>query len=147
MRLDDLIDALQAHSLFRSVEVEALRLLAFSATRRSVRGGDVLFRKGEAGDGAYLVLTGEVTLDAADNGAPSGKVVGPGALIGQSALFASIERPITALCRGNGSVLFLSRDLMTKVLEAHPASASAIANALSHQAKGLADQLSRLRMV
>lgn len=143
MRLDDVIELLRSIPLFRPVDPEALRLLAFSAVRRQLRAGDILFRRGDAADGGYLVLAGEIVLDSADDGSPSPHVFGPGTLIGQTAMFALVERPATAIARDNAVVLVFSRELMLKVLDAHPESAAVIRDALAAQARDFAARVTR----
>jgi CRP-like cAMP-binding protein len=143
MRLDDVIEILRAIPLFRPVDPEALRLLAFSAVRRQLRAGDILFRRGEAADGGLLVVSGEIVLDQADDGSPSPHVFGPGTLIGQLAMFAPVERPATALARDAAVVLVFTRDLMLKVLDAHPESASVLRDALAGQVRDFSARMGR----
>lgn len=143
MRLEDSLALLRALPLFAHVGAEALRLLAFSATTRSYRAGDTLFRRGEAADGALLIAEGQVVLDRADNGGPSDHVFGLGTLLGQNALFARIERPTTAVARTNVTVLVIPRDLMLRVLDANPESAAALRAALARQAAELARTVER----
>jgi CRP-like cAMP-binding protein len=144
MRLDDVIQHLKALPLFQRVETEALRLLAFSATRRQLRAGDMLFRRGDMADGGFLVLSGEIVLDRTDSGAPSPHVFGSGTLIGQMAMFAPVERPATAIARDAAIVLVFSRELMLRVLEAHPASAAIIRDHIAEDARRLAVKLQGL---
>lgn len=143
MRLDDVIDILKSIQLFRQVDPEALRLLAFSAVRRQLRPGDILFRRGEAAEGGFLVISGEVVLDQADNGSPSPHVFGAGALIGQLAMFAPLQRPATAIARDAAVVLVFSRDLMLKVLDARPESAAVLRDALARQIRDFAGRVER----
>ena len=143
MRLDDVIDLLKALPLFRNVDPEALRLLAFSAVRRQLRAGDILFRRGDAAEGGYLVISGEIVLDQADNGSPSSLVFGPGALIGQMALFTLLQRPATAIARDVSAVLVFSRELMLKVLDAHPRAAVQLKEALSREVRDFAERTRR----
>lgn len=144
MKLDDVVHVLKALPLFRKVEPEALRVLVFSATRRQLRAGEALFRRGDYSDGGFLVLEGEVVLDPNDDGAPSRHIFGPGTLIGQSALFAPVERPATALARMAGSVLVFPRDLMLRVIDNYPQSALAMREALAEETRALAGRLDRL---
>ncbi|MCA0417102.1 MAG: cyclic nucleotide-binding domain-containing protein [Proteobacteria bacterium] len=144
MRLDEIIALLARIPIFEAVDPEALRLLAFSAVRRQLRPGDILFRRNDYSDGGYLVVEGEIVLDMADSGAPSPHVFGPGALIGQSALFAQGQRPATAIARGQTTVLVFSRELMMKVLDAHPESAAVLRDALVREAREMAARLRRL---
>ena len=144
MRLDELIVMLRDLPIFESVDPEALRLLAFSAIRKQLRPGDILFRRGDPADGGFLILSGDIVLDRSDDGAPSPHVFGPGSLIGQLALVAPIQRPATAVVRDGATVMYLSRDLMTKVLEAHPGSAVAIRAYIAKQGRQLAERLTRI---
>ena len=146
MRLDDVIEILKALPLFRGVDSEALRLLGFSAIRRQLRPGDILFRRGDPSEGAFLVLSGEIVLDRQDDGSPSPFVFGPGTLIGQTALFALIERPATAIARDATSLLLFTRDLMFKVLDAHPRAAQQVQAALAAQLKETMDKASRVTL-
>jgi CRP-like cAMP-binding protein len=143
MRLDDIITMLRAIPLLAPVDPEALRLLAFSAVRRQFRAGDILFRRGEAADCGYLVVSGEIVLDRADDGSPSPHVFGAGTLIGQLALFAPIERPATAIARDVAVVFAFSRDLMLKVLDAHPESAARLRDSLATQTRELTMRVAR----
>jgi CRP-like cAMP-binding protein len=144
MRLENSLPLLRAVPLFAEISGEALRLLAFSATTRSYRAGDTLFRRGEGAEGAFLIVEGQVVLDTADNGGPSGHVLGPGTLIGQTALFARVERPATALARSAVTVLAIPRDLMLRVLDADPDSAAKLHASLARQTAELARAVERV---
>lgn len=145
MRLDDVMFILKSIPLFRHVDTEALRILAFSATRRQLRAGDILFRHGDHSDGGFLVIEGEIVLDRLDDGAPSPHSFGPGTLIGQNALFTTIDRPGTAIAREAASVLVFTRELMRKVLDAYPQSAAALQKALAEQARALSVAIAATR--
>jgi CRP-like cAMP-binding protein len=144
MRLEEIIRLLKAIPLFEGVDPDALRLLAFSGVQRQLRPGDMLFRRGETSDGGFLVVSGAVVLDRADDGSPSPHVFGPGTLIGQLALFSVVERPATALAREQSVVIAFSRDLMTRVLDAHPQSATVLRNAIAADIRRLMAQLQRV---
>src|SRR4028119_97520 len=96
MALQHDIAILSRAPLFHLLNRDALRLVAFAAEGRSLRAGDVIFRKGDRSDGGYVVSRGAIALDADENSPSSTFIAGPGALIGQTALFAAIERPATA---------------------------------------------------
>ena len=57
---------------------------------------------------------------------------------------APIQRPATAVVRDSATVMYFSRDLMTKVLEAHPESALAMRNYLARETRQMADRLARI---
>jgi CRP-like cAMP-binding protein len=145
MALNDDIEVLGQAPLFHLLDRDALRLLAFAADHRSLRAGDVLFRKGDRSDGGYVVARGAVALDAAEDGSSPAFIAGPGALIGQTALFARLARPATATAREPSAVLRITPSLMRRVLEEFPSAAAAIEQALADDLAQLTDGLDRVR--
>lgn len=144
MALEDDIAILTSAPLFSLLERDALRLVAFAAESRSLREGDTLFRKGDRSDGGYVVSRGTVVLDSGDDGAAD-FVAGPGALIGQAALFTRIERPATATAREASTVIRVSPSLMRRVLEEFPAAAVAMHEAMTQELVRLTDGLEQVR--
>lgn len=145
MALDRDIEPLLRHELLAVLPREALRLLAFAAESRLVRAGDVLFRKGEAAEEAYLVISGQIALDEKDDGSPAQVIVGPGALIGEMALFTAIQRPATAVARETGSLLKLPRSLMARVLGEFPAAALAVRNEIARRVALMSGEIGDVR--
>ncbi|MDP3257053.1 MAG: cyclic nucleotide-binding domain-containing protein [Bosea sp. (in: a-proteobacteria)] len=145
MALDDDIALLARQPLLGLMERDALRLVAFAAESRILRAGDVLFRVGEPSDGAVLVISGAVALDSREDGQPAQEIVGPGALIGEMALFTAVARPVTAIAREPTQVMRLSRSVMRRVLAESPASAEAVAAAISDRLRGFVEQLSAVQ--
>ena len=142
MALNDDIAFLARQPLLSLMDRDALRLVAFAAESRSLRAGDVLFRRGEGSDGAFLVVSGAVALSREDDGRPAEEIAGPGALIGELALFAALERPATAIAREPTQVMRLPRSVMRRVLGESPDSAEAIAQAIGDRLRGFVGELS-----
>lgn len=145
MALDDDISLLARQPLLSLMERDALRLVAFAAESRILRAGDVLFRAGEPSDGAVLIISGAIALNSREDGQPAEEIAGPGALIGEMALFAAIARPVTAIAREPTQVMRLSRSVMRRVLAESPASAEAVAAAISERLRGFVGQLSAVQ--
>src|SRR3954462_12515371 len=145
MALEDDIGTLSQAPLFCLLNRDALRLVAFASEARSLRAGDVLFRKGDRSDGGYVVRSGAVALDAQDDGSPATFVAGPGALIGQAALFTRIDRPATAMAREPSAVIRVSPSLMRRVLEEFPDAAAAIHDAMKEELTRLTSGLESVR--
>jgi CRP-like cAMP-binding protein len=141
MALDDDMTLLARQPLLSLMERDALRLIAFAAETRILRAGDVLFRVGEPSDGAVLIISGAVALNSREDGGPADEIVGPGALIGEMALFTSVARSVTAIAREPTQVMRLSRSVMRRVLAESPASAEAVAAAISERLRGFVGQL------
>jgi len=145
MALDDDIATLSQAPLFNLLERDALRLVAFASENRTYREGDVLFKKGDRSDGGYVVSRGAVALDAKEDGSPDAFVAGPGALIGQAALFARIERRATAVAREPSAIIRVTPSLMRRVLEEFPDAAAAIQEAMAEELDRLTEGLERVR--
>lgn len=145
MTLADDIGNLARIPLFAELEPEALRLLMVAGETRILRAGDVLFRRGESSDCGYIVLTGSLALDAADNGSPAVQIVGPNTLIGEIALISETERPVTALAREPSTVLKVPRSLFHRVLKEFPASANGVRQTIRTRLSDFTQKLEKLR--
>lgn len=145
MALDDDIAILSEAPLFNLLERDALRLVAFASETRTLRAGDMLFRKGDRSDGGYVVSRGAIALDANDDGSPAAFIAGPGSLIGQAALFTRITRPATATAREPSTVIRVTPSLMRRVLEEFPDAAAAMQNAMADELDRLTQGLERVR--
>jgi CRP-like cAMP-binding protein len=141
MALDTQFDELTRIGLFAALEPEALRELIFGAETRLLRAGDVLYRRGEAADGGYLLATGSIALEAQEPGAPAAKILRPLALLGETALVAATTRPVTALAREPSTVLKISRTLFHQILEKHPTTAARVRQLFKDRLKQFAQGL------
>jgi CRP-like cAMP-binding protein len=128
MGLETDIATLSRVPLFQDLGEEEKRLLAFSATRLELDANQVLFEKGVAADGAFLIVAGRV--DLTDNGEDGSRKMlascGPGTLLGEMALFTDTVRPARAVALLPTSVLGISRVLMRRMLEEYPDAATII---------------------
>ncbi|MGL4439439.1 MAG: cyclic nucleotide-binding domain-containing protein [Bosea sp. (in: a-proteobacteria)] len=145
MALENDIDVLLAQPLLSVMPREALRLIAFAAETRFLRAGDILFRKNETADCAYLLTAGMIALDARDDGSPAMQIAGPGSLLGETALFAEVQRPATAIARETSTVMRLNRSVMARVLGEFPDTAALLHQAISARVQGMAHDLGGVR--
>ncbi|CAM5203443.1 cyclic nucleotide-binding protein [Bosea thiooxidans] len=141
MALDDDMALLGRQPLLSLMERDALRLLAFAAESRILRAGDVVFRAGEPSDGAILVVSGAIAITTQEDGQPAEEIVGPGAMIGELALFTSLPRQVTAIAREPTQVMRLPRSVMRRVLGESPDSAEAIMAAIGDRLRGFVGEL------
>lgn len=126
MTLDDDIANLSRIPLFAFFEPSALRMLALSAEARLLRGGDVLFRRGETSDGGYVLTIGSIALDPYDERGPRSLIIRPWTLIGETALVAPSTRRAAAVAREPATVLKILRPTFHVILEQHPATAARV---------------------
>jgi CRP-like cAMP-binding protein len=128
---------------------EALRIIAISAESRIVRGGDILFREGQAADSAYLVVSGAFSLSR-DRTLRAGKrgaavTVGPGTLLGETALLIETKRPATATATELSSVLRIPRSIFRRTLESYPDAAQRLAQMMQDRVTQTVDGIDAVR--
>lgn len=140
MALDQEIQRLQENPLLALFDPEALRLIAFSSETRLLRGGDALFREGEPSEGGYYVVSGTLVLTSDEDE----QAFGPGALLGEAALFTETERPATATAQGPATVRRIPRHLMRRILEEFPDTAQRLK---AHLAVKVSEVEKRLRRI
>lgn len=145
MSLNDNINILAQLPIFSNLEPEALRLIAFAAETRAFRAGDLLFRQGEISDGGQVLISGAVALDASQNAAKAGKIVGPGALLGELSLLVATKNSATAIARQNTKTLKVSRAMFLRTLEESPVSAGRLKRLFSRQLETFAKELEGAR--
>ncbi|HEY7383556.1 MAG TPA: Crp/Fnr family transcriptional regulator [Beijerinckiaceae bacterium] len=144
MALESDVTILTKAPLFGLLEPEAVRLLAFASETRNLRRDEVLFKKGDRSDGAYIVIRGALALEGGEvNGQPF--IAEPGALVGHMALFLRTPRPATATACDETTVMRISPTLLRRVLEEFPRSAGTLYQSLSEDLAGLTEGLERVR--
>ena len=139
MALDDDIRAFLRIPLFKLMEPEALRLIAFSAETKLLRSGDVLFKEGDISDGGYLVVSGALTA----SGNPHGNI-GAGSLIGEMALISDGPRPVTLTASEPTTVLRITRVLFRRVLEEFPQSAARLRDMIAGRVGSFTQELAAM---
>jgi CRP-like cAMP-binding protein len=142
MALEDDMALLSRVALFRDMDRDALRLLAFSSELRNLRTGDTLFRKDDISEYSFVVASGTVAL--MDNDIVL-SVLGPGTLIGEMALFTETRRPATAVAREPSTLLRLSRQIFRRTLEEYPETALRIAAIMRLRVKRLSVELATVK--
>jgi CRP-like cAMP-binding protein len=145
MALEDDIAVLSRAPLIGQLDMDAIRLIAFAGETRALRAGEMLFKKGERADGAYVVMRGAIALDGREDGSPAVFIAEPGTLIGQTALFLRNARPATATAREASAVMRVSPTLVRRVLEEHPRAAGILHGALVKDLVSLTGGLERVR--
>jgi CRP-like cAMP-binding protein len=143
MLLDD-VELFRPVPLFASLKEEQLKIIAFSARREMAPEGTVLFRSGERADCGYVIRSGSVLLVEDKDGEETERAVfGPGTLVGELALIAEIERPVTAITRADSELITISRELFHRVLNEYPETASAMHAALRDRLRAASSDMRR----
>ncbi|MGH6673911.1 MAG: cyclic nucleotide-binding domain-containing protein [Xanthobacteraceae bacterium] len=142
MTIEDEIAFLSGVPVLGRLGDGALRSLAIAAETHAMEVGEVLFAAGEAADGAYIVQQGTVSLQPASG---AEVVVGPGTLLGESALLTETRRPATATAREPGKALRISRATFLKVLDSYPDAALRLREVLASRTDQWARDMENIR--
>jgi CRP/FNR family transcriptional regulator, cyclic AMP receptor protein len=126
-----------SHPLWDHLTSTATNELLEACEVRSYGAGQVVFRKGDPGDGLYGVLAGCVAVELA---ASSGRKLvlwrlAPGAFFGEVALLDGQGRTAEATARVASELLFLGRDAFRCVLARHPGVGQRLSEHLSGQVR------------
>lgn len=147
MLLDD-VELFRPIPLFAPLKDEQLKIIAFSARRDAVPEGAVLFRAGDRANCGYVIRSGSVLLIEETGGQEVERAVfGPGTLIGELALIADIDRPVTAMTRADSEVITIPRELFHRVMEEYPETAAAMHTALRNRLRAASSDMRRAAMI
>lgn len=145
MALDDDIRLFTQIPVFRLLEPDALRLLAFSAETKLLRAGDVLYASPAQLESGYLVVKGSLAIF--DNrealGEPAKIIQSPG-LVGELAMISQTEQSGSIIAREPTTLLRVSRAMFHRVLNEYPRSAEAVRRMVGERLTSLSSQLASL---
>lgn len=84
--------------------------------------GEVLFRQGDAGESAYVVVSGSVDgrVEFEAGIAPHAFTAGPGALLGEMSLMTGLPRTATLVAADEAELLEIPRDAFVRLLGVRP---------------------------
>jgi CRP-like cAMP-binding protein len=121
---------------------EAVQLVAFSCGKRRLATGEILFSPGETAEEGWFVLSGAIEL-LDEKGA--GRRVGPGVLIGPSALHAPVLRRVEARALEDSVLMRVPRETFRRVLTEFPAAADKVRADLARRTRTLVERLDATR--
>lgn len=146
MSLDSDVNLLGRLSVFADLDQDHLRLLAFSAVRRELKKGEVLFQKDEAADCGYIIASG--VIDFVDETEDEPRVAAScdsGSLIGELALFVETKRPAKAVAAMECDLIELSRALVTRMLIEYPDAAVSVRETLTSRLQSTIGELAAVQ--
>lgn len=136
---------LAALPLFKELGAPALDRLAAATTRRPLKSGERVFRKGDMPTGMYVVIHGEIRL-LARSGTRGERLTGvarAGSSFGEAVMF--LERPavVDAEAATDALVLHVPKEAVFEEIERSPRFARRIIAALSQRIESLVGELDR----
>jgi CRP-like cAMP-binding protein len=105
------VEVLRNIPLFAKVEPAKLKLLAFTSERLEYLAGDELFRQGDYGDAAYIIIEGkaDILVDS-PKGAVKVATLGRNDIIGEIAILCDVPRTATVVAQSPLETLRVSKD-------------------------------------
>jgi CRP-like cAMP-binding protein len=119
--LNDEVDLLRRLSLFAQVERAKLKLLAFTSEQLLFEAGQVLFRQGDVGDAAYVILDGTADVLVCD-GESEIKIgsVEPSSIVGEIAILCDVPRTATVKATSTLKTLQIKKERFWWLLDEFP---------------------------
>ena len=145
MSINEEVDALRRIPLFANLEPSKLKLLAFTSERLTYAKGQTIFRQGDMGDAAFIVLEGQadVMISTADS---QRKVatIGKHSIIGEIAVLCDVPRTATVVAVDKLVTLKISKDLFLRMVREFPQMAVEIMRELARRLDRTNQQLAAL---
>lgn len=147
MSLQQEFELLRKIPMFANIEPAKLKLLAFTSERLSYADGDVLFRQGEPGDSAFLIIKGraDVTIDTEKGPLPVA-TLGDHDFVGEIAILCDVPRTATVTARSDLVALRISKDLFFRLIGEFPEIAKEIMRELADRLLRTNTQLRNMAM-
>jgi CRP-like cAMP-binding protein len=132
MMLKDEAELLRRVPIFAQVAPAKLKLLAFASDRVKYAAGQTLFRQGDPGDAAYVVLSGDADI-LIDTPTGEQKVaeVEPNAIVGEIAILCDVSRTATVKAASPLEALRIKKEHFVQLLSENPGMALEIMRVLA----------------
>ncbi|KQZ50670.1 cyclic nucleotide-binding protein [Rhizobium sp. Root149] len=146
MLLKDEVEMLRRVPLFSKIAPAKLKLLAFASERLNCREGQNLFRQGDPGDAAYVVLSGTADVLVNSNG-DEVKVadVEQNSIVGEIAILCDVSRTATVRATSRLEVLKISKENFLGLMNDFPDMAVEIMRVLADRLNHTTSELTAAR--
>ncbi len=133
--------------LFESADPAALAELEAEADWVSLPSGKLLFRRGDAGDAAYIVVSGRLRVVDDTAGERALNEVGPGETLGEMALLSAERRSATVFAVRDSLLARLPAAAFERLIERHPRVLRRISDLLAERLRRLSAPAGRANAV
>lgn len=146
MALEDDIEFLDRIPTLHLLGKEALRILAISVETIKLARGDILFEEGQPADGGFVVVSGSLVLqNANDRKGEDPMTVRRGTLIGETAMIVETIRPSTAIAAESSALFRIPRVVFVRILEGEPQAATALRRLIGARVSRVMEDLDLVR--
>lgn len=136
MSVDDDVEVLRQIPVFSEIPAGKLKLMAFAAERVSFATGHELFRQGDQGDVAYVVLQGKTDVVIATPSGPRKIVENQyNPIVGEIAMLIDVPRTATVIATEDLVCLKLTKALFFELVAELPRVAVEIIRVLAQHAQ------------
>jgi len=135
-------------SFFRGLSPEALELVASRMVHRTARAGTLLFRKGEAARGVYLLVKGRVEIyrSTSDGREQVLHTETPVQSVAELPVFDGGEYPASGRTTEDSELFFLSLDDFQRLYREHPEIADAVIRNLGRRLRALVGVVEKISL-
>ncbi|MXY38797.1 MAG: cyclic nucleotide-binding domain-containing protein [Rhodospirillaceae bacterium] len=121
MSLNEEVEILRNIPMFANIESSKLKLLAFTSERHAYNEGEYLFREGDEGDSAYIIVEGEAdVIIETDDGPLTVAHFRKNALIGEIAILTDVPRTATVKATTRLDAMVISKELFFRLVMEFP---------------------------
>ncbi len=142
MSLKQEFELLRRVPYFAEIEPAKLKLLAFMSERVAFDAGMRLFRQGDPGDAAYLIIDGEAEVVAET---PAGQLVlatlGANEIVGEMAILGNVPRSATVRAKDRLVTLRISKEPFMRMVREFPSMAVSMMQELAERLASTNNQL------
>jgi CRP-like cAMP-binding protein len=142
MSIDTEVEILRQIPLFANIDPAKLKLMAFASERLTFQNGQSLFRQGDPGDAAYIIVEGtaDILVDT-----PAGPItvatLAKNDIVGEIAILCDVPRTATVTAMGELVTLKITKDLFFRMLTDFPEMGIEIMRVLAHRLEQTTAQL------
>ena len=141
--------ALARSPLLAAIDAEDLQALVRGARARSWKAGQTLFQRGDAGDGIYAIVSGQVkiVIEGLNGAEVIVRQLTTGDVFGELAALDGSSRTATAIAVTEVKALHITNRGFDEWLEAHPRVARPMLAQLAHRLRTTNDQVAEIGLL
>lgn len=142
MSIEQEVEILRRIPMFRKIDPTKLKLLAFTSERLTFRPEQELFRQGDLGDSAFIVVEGEadVLVDTPEGPLAVARLK-RNDIIGEIAILCDVPRTATVQAVDQLTTLKITKELFFRMVSDFPDMSIEIMRALAHRLEVTTAQL------
>jgi len=146
MSIDQEVEILRRIPIFAKIDPAKLKLMAFASERVTYKPGQMLFRQGERGDAAFIVLKGtaDVLIDGRE-GPLRVASLSENEIIGEIAILCDIPRTASVQAETELTTLKITADLFFRMLMDFPEMGVEVMRVLAHRLEQTTAQLQQVK--